>query len=155
MKNILIILILLFFNYDVFSQQIKSDTTLSEIYIFENLKDLCNYRVYFPDDSPNYLQISGNQGAIVSRTRDRKTFLEGKIKDLKISTENGKQVIRFYISGRNRSLGKTASFEIFEITDSTYKIHYYNNLSCWDWYYSAHSATNKEKNQIIEYWKKH
>ena len=127
---------------------------ISAFYIFESTWGASMHsRVYTVDDSPNYLQLEGTRAVIVSRARERFTFLEGEIDGFYIEEEEGEEIIRFYVRGRDRSIGRIASFEIRELEGGKFEIHYFNKFGRFDWYYLAHRATQEEIQAIIDYWK--
>lgn len=159
MKHKLVIILLplycCFFSFsqDVKIDSVKNEQKISKLYILDETWDSNSPKRFKMDNLPNYIQIEGNQGVLISRSRSTCSFLEGEIDGLKVTTENGMNIIRFFIRGRSRSIGKIASFEIYEKQDNNYEIHYYNKLGDWDVYYSSHEASPEEKKKIIQYWK--
>jgi hypothetical protein len=137
-----------------------SDSTLtidsvSKLYILDETWTPDNAMRFSTDDSPNYIQMEGAHAVVCSRSRKSSLFIEGEIDGLEINEETEVKKTTFFVRGRERSIGKLVSVEIIENSSGEIIIHVFQKLGKYDTYFSAHSSSDIEKDQIVEYWQSH
>jgi len=159
MKGLNILILCLISSYLFGQNSPNSDTTnqnitISKFYILDEVWTPNSQQRWKTDDTPNFLQIQGKEAVLSSRWRNNSRFIFGEIDGLNIDSEGPNQTIKFYIRGREWSIGRIASIEIVEENSGTAIIHVYNKLGGGksEIFYTAHKASIDEINLVRDYW---
>ena len=106
---------------------------------------------YKKKDAIRFLNIDNKDVFLYGGFKRRHVFY-GEIDGLKVSlTENGEKVIYFYARGKEYQKGLVMSFDVVQITNHIYKIHYYNKFGLYkDVVFYAHIPDKKELDRIKE-----
>lgn len=159
MKTITLITLLVLSNI-TFSQNNNVDSlqtdSLELFYILDSYWSPPNTKTQETDDSPNYFQVSNGIGLITGRIKNSEFYFYGEVKNLIISIdEEGNKITSFYLLGKERSVGKIASFEIIEKSNGEIVLNYYSKYRTKDNLFYVHIATSQEITDIKNYWKDH
>jgi len=157
MKNLLIITLLLLTSI-TFGQENNltktSDNPFELFYILDSYWIPPHIKEYKTDNSPNYIQVSNGMVLITGRLRGKELYFHGKIQDIKVTTDSlGSKTTSFYAMGKERSVGKMASFELIEKSNGDLIVNYFSKYKKNN-FFNSHKATLKEIDKIKAYWKK-
>ena len=150
MKNS-IFLLLIVISFSGLSQSTEQVEEKTMFYIFDETWHP-NKSHFKTDASPNYLEVSGNEAVICNRSRKESFFMEGEVQDFEQFIDKDQKTTRFFIRGKNRSLGKIISIEVIEKNSGEIIVHVFQKLGKYDKYFSAHNAKSDEKEAIKAYW---
>lgn len=131
-----------------------SNEVFSVLYILEDLKSTSGPKLFPVDESPNFLQVDGEEALLSGRFRGNTFYLLGAVDGFKESVDRkGADITSFFVRGRERSIGMLMSFEIIKSPTGEVVVHYYKKMGGTDVYFNAHAATLEEIEAIKKYWR--